>query len=72
MLSGIVPAGSRVAFGTPAGERPKGIPKIKVIVKNVKKSKSELTGPIVTINLLMKLISHRFGLSMYSSSTYPL
>ena len=39
------------------------------IVKKVAKSKRELTGPKVTINLLMKEISHRFGLRIYSSST---
>ena len=58
-----------VAIGTPAADRPTGIPKTKIIVKKVRKSNRELTGPIVTINFLMKEMSHRFGLIMYSAST---
>jgi hypothetical protein len=58
-----------VANGTPAAERPNGMPKMKIIVKKVAKSNRELTGPIVTINLLMKEISHLLGFSMYSAST---
>ena len=63
------PCWNGVANGTPAAERPYGMPKMKIIVKKVAKSNRELTGPIVTINRLMNEMSHRFGLTMYSAST---
>ena len=37
---------------------------VKVMISN-----NELTGPKTSRNFLMKLISHRFGASTYSSST---
>ncbi len=43
--------------------------KMKSIIKNVRKSKMELTGPRHSMNRLMKCMSHRLGFSMYSWST---
>ena len=43
--------------------------KTKSIVKKVRKSKIELTGPSETMKRLMNAMSQRLGLSTYSSST---